>query len=417
MYKISVPDREILQIDLPASKSVTHRILILGALNDGKTIISDPLMAEDTEITIQALRNMGAGITEDEGTITISNALGHVNDAEIYLGNSGSSARFLIPLAPHLDKPFRFYGSDRLHQRPFAQLFDALKNFDVNIESLDNTLPAVIHPKSLTGGRIELHDLPSSQIITALMMSALWMKNDLEIIMPEDTPSLPYIKMTYKLMKKLGLRAGYDQNQIRITANRPDLDWNFRVEKDFSAASYWVVLSMLHNIKLILPKVTLPSLQGDERIFEIARELGANIMLYPDHMELQGSIQKGMAIDCNEIPDLVPALSVMAMFAPATSRLMNIKHLEYKESNRISAIQSNIEALGGKTEYRNGNLEIFPQANYTPATLDSFDDHRIAMSFAIAGTRVPGTIISRPECVRKSYPSFWQDFRLLAGGC
>jgi 3-phosphoshikimate 1-carboxyvinyltransferase len=410
MYRITTPDADTLKIDLPASKSVTHRILILGALNQGRTIISDPLISEDTKITIQALKNMGAEINSDSGTIDISGPLGKVREAEIYLGNSGSSARFLIPLAAHLDKPFRFYGDDRLHQRPFSQLFDALRSFNVKVESENNTLPATINPKPVEGGTIDLHNLPSSQIITALMMTALWMKNDLEIHMPEDTPSLPYIKMTYKLMKQLGLNVEYDANCISVAAGYPEVDWNFRVEKDFSAASYWVILCMLHNLKLVLPKVTLPSLQGDEQIFEIARDLGADIMLYQDRLELKGNIQKGMEIDCNEIPDLVPALSVMAMFAPEISRLTNIKHLEYKESNRIAAIQTNIAALGGKTEYVDGNLEIIPQTKYLPTKLDSFNDHRIAMSFAIAGTRIPGTIISHPECVKKSYPSFWQDF-------
>jgi 3-phosphoshikimate 1-carboxyvinyltransferase len=410
MHIINAPQIDSLYVDLPASKSVTHRILILAALNQGQTFIIDPLMAEDTEITMQALKNMGAEISISENTIEVTKSLGLVKDAEIYLGNSGSSARFLIPLAAYLDKPFRFDGSDRLHQRPFAELFKALRYFDITVESKNDTLPATIYPSKVAGGKIQLHDLPSSQIITALMMSALWMNKDLEIHMPKDTPSLPYIRMTYKLMKRLGLSVAYESNIIRVNANRPGFDWNFRVEKDFSAASYWVVLSMLHNLKLTLPNVTLPSFQGDERIFEIAQDLGSEIMIYPDRMELQGKISKGMEINCNEIPDLVPALSVLALFAPETSRLTNIKHLEYKESNRVSAIQTNISALGGKTDYQKGNLEIIPQKTYSPAKLDSFDDHRIAMSFAVAGTRIPGTAILKPDCVKKSYPEFWNDF-------
>ena len=411
MYRITAPDDDVLKINLPASKSVTHRILILGALNRGRTIISEPLISEDTRITMQALKNMGAIIASEGNMFTITGPIGKVNQPAIFLGNSGSSARFLMPLAMHLDHPFRFYGSERLHQRPFKELFEALYNFNVKVECEKGTLPAVIYPRETAGGIIELNDLPSSQIITALMMTALWMKNDLEIHMPENTPSLPYIKMTYKLMKRLGLKIEYDKHRIHVTAETPNFDWNLTVEKDLSAVSYWVVLSLIHQLKLILPKVTLPSLQGDERIFEIASTLGAKIMLYEDRLEFEGKIERGMNIDCNEIPDLVPALSVLAMFASHKSHLTNIKHLEYKESNRIEAIQKNIAALGGKSVYENGNLQIIPQTSYQPAQLDSFDDHRIAMSFAVAGTRIPGTTISHPQCVEKSYPSFWQDFR------
>jgi 3-phosphoshikimate 1-carboxyvinyltransferase len=296
-----------------------------------------------------------------------------------------------------------------LHQRPFGQLFKALRHFNVTIDSNADTLPATVHPQSVTGASIKLRDLPSSQIITALMLAGLWMKNDLEMILPESTPSLPYIMMTFKLMKRLGLSTEYNGNRIHVAGSQPNLDWNLRVEKDFSAASYWVVFGLLHGTKIVFPNITLPSLQGDERIFHIADQVGAHIMLFSDRLELLGTVKKGIDIDANDIPDLVPALSILAMFAPEKSRITNIKHLEYKESNRISAIRTNVELLGGKTNYHDGNLEIIPNTNYTSAALQSFNDHRIAMSFAIAGTRIPGTCIKGPECVKKSYPNFWQD--------
>jgi 3-phosphoshikimate 1-carboxyvinyltransferase len=415
MYRITAPERCDIEIDLPASKSVTHRILILAALNYGNTFISQPLKAEDTDITLRALQNMGAETVVHADDIEVIKPIGIIKNDDIFLGNSGSSARFLIPLAALLDKSCRFFGHDRLHQRPFAELFDALRQLNVRIECENNTLPAVINPAKIKGGRIKLADLPSSQIITALMMSALWMENDLEIVLPAKTPSLPYIKMTYRLMKRMGLGVDYRDNLISVVAGRPDLDWNFKVEKDFSAASYWVIYSMIHGIKLVLPGVTLPSLQGDERIFSIADILGAEIMLFSDRLEITGKLKRGMNIDCNEIPDLVPALSVLAMFAPEESHLKNVKHLEYKESNRIEAIQSNISALGGRSEYDNGDLRIVPQKKYEANIIESYNDHRIAMSFAIAGTKIPGTIIKNPDCVKKSYPAFWQHFRYWQG--
>ena len=410
MYRITKPDTGQFTVDLPSSKSVTHRILILGALNSGRTIISNALLAEDTEITIQALINMGAGIDHSQQSIEISRPVGVVRDDQVFLGNSGSSARFLIPLGALLDKPMRFYGHDRLHQRPFSQLFAAMKNLGIRIGAQNDSLPAVIQPGIPAGGSIVIEQLPSSQIISALMMSALWMTGDLTMVLPDDTPSMPYIKMTLDLMKRLGLKTDYQDNRITVKSGKPDLDWNYKVEKDFSAASYWVVLSMLHNSKLVLPGVTLPSLQGDERIFSIATELGSEIMLYPDRLELIGRIRRGLKTDCNDIPDLVPSLSILAMFAPEKSELRNIKHLEYKESNRIQAIRSGIKALGGSSHYQDGNLTIVPADKYRAAEIETFDDHRMAMCFAIAGTRIPGTMIKDPGCVQKSYPNFWRDF-------
>jgi len=154
----------------------------------------------------------------------------------------------------------------------------------------------------------------------------------------------------------------------------------------------------------------LPALQGDARIFEIAEEMGSRVMLFSNRIEMEGDINKGILLDCSDIPDLVPALAVLALFAPQPSQLMQIRHLEYKESNRIAALQQNIATLGGKSSYHNGNLTIYPQKTYHGGLIRTHQDHRIAMSFAVAGTRIRDVIIDHPECVSKSYPDFWKHF-------
>jgi 3-phosphoshikimate 1-carboxyvinyltransferase len=242
------------------------------------------------------------------------------------------------------------------------------------------------------------------------MMAGLWMKNDLLLYLPEKTPSLPYIKMTYNLMKNLGLGVDYRDNCIQVKAHPPNFNWYYTVERDLSAASYWVVFALINNVKVVLPGITLPSLQGDERILEIAEQVGAEVMLFSDRVEVQGTIERGVSIDCFDIPDLVPALSILALFAPQKFTMNNIKHLEFKESNRVQAIQNNITALGGKSIYRQGHLTIYPQKNYVGALVKSYNDHRIAMSFAIAGTRINNITIDNPACVNKSYPEFWKHF-------
>ena len=183
-----------------------------------------------------------------------------------------------------------------------------------------------------------------------------------------------------------------------------------KVEKDLSAASYWVIFALINACKVILPGITLPSLQGDSRIFDLAEQVGAEIMLFHDRVEIIGKIKTGLTADCFDIPDLVPALSVLALFAPEPFKLMNVTHLQYKESNRIQAIQHNISGLGGKSEFRDEHLTVYPQKNYQGGVMKSFNDHRIIMSFAMAGTKIANTFIEDPSPVNKSYPAFWNHF-------
>ena len=410
MYRIIPDSATDCQIDLPSSKSITHRLFILAALNKGCTKISNALMSEDTKITQAALETMGAVFTKSKDSIIVSKSIGQTQGDEIYLGNSGSSARFLIPLGVFLDKSVRFYGSERLHLRPFSELLSAVKVLGHNLKSTDNSLPLETYPGHSTGGIIEFTSLPSSQVVTALMMAALKMKKNLLIRIPIGMSSLPYIKMTTDLMKRLRLKVDFSGNQIRVEAQQPNLDWTVSVEKDFSASSYWILFALINGVKVTLRNMSLPSLQGDEEILNIAQMVGADVMLYTDRVEIYGRIKRAFDVSCEDTPDLVPALSVLSLFTGSVCKLRNVKLLEYKESNRIQAIQENLTAIGGRSEYKDGDLTIIPQKHYRGEVIKSFNDHRIAMSFAVAGTRVPGIVIDDPGCVDKSYPGFWKDF-------
>ena len=156
--------------------------------------------------------------------------------------------------------------------------------------------------------------------------------------------------------------------------------------------------------------MTIPSLQGDEEILNIAESIGADITLFTDRIEINGKIKRAFDIDCENTPDLVPTLGVLSLFCPSTCRMRNVQYLEHKESNRIQALRENINRIGGKSQYENGELRIVPQKSYKGDVIDTFNDHRIAMSFAMAGTRVTGIIVDNPTCVNKSYPRFWNDF-------
>jgi 3-phosphoshikimate 1-carboxyvinyltransferase len=222
--------------------------------------------------------------------------------------------------------------------------------------------------------------------------------------------SLPYIKMTADLMRRLRLNVEFSKTQIRVESLQPDLDWTLTIEKDFSAASYWVIYALINNTKVILKNMNIPSLQGDEEILNIAESVGADIMLHTDRIEIDGKIKRAFDVNCENTPDLVPALGVLALFCPSNCHMRNVKFLEYKESNRIQALQDNINRIGGKSEYKKGKLTVIPQKSYKGNLINTFNDHRIAMSFAMAGTRISGIVIDNPDCVNKSYPGFWKDF-------
>lgn len=397
-------------INLPGSKSLSHRMAILAALNRGQTTIREILAAEDIEITLTALRNMGAAIENRPGEhVRIKAPIGVVQKDDCYLGNSGSSARFLPALATMLDRPFQFHGSERLHQRPFKELFDALTVLGAKLESSGDSMPVTIHPQRLRGGRIALGNLPSSQIISGLMMAAAGMQNDLEIQLQDNIPSLPYVQMTIRLMKHLGLECRQHKNIISVAAGHLSTTWDYTVEKDMSAASYWVAYALINETDVVLQGVQRSGLQGDERIFDIAALAGATVSSDGGHLTISGGICHGFDVDCFDTPDLVPALAVIAMFAPEPVRLGNVRHLQHKESDRIAAIRKNLAVLGGKSEFDGNRLTIIPVREYRGGQIDSCNDHRIAMSFAIAGTRIPGVVIDNPDCVAKSYPAFWQD--------
>ncbi len=243
------------------------------------------------------------------------------------------------------------------------------------------------------------------------MMTFAKSENGLKLKAKEKIPSFPYVKMTSQLMRRLDLRNEISDDEIEIFPNKKiNYEWKFSCERDLSAASYWVAYALINDVKVTFENLLLPSLQGDEAIFEIAEKIGGKVKLNRNGAEISGKITGGLIYDCEDIPDIVPTLAVMGMFAPEKFVLKNVSRLKYKESDRINSVVENITALGGKCEYVEPDLIIFPQKNYNGATIKTFNDHRIAMSFAIAGTKIKNVAIDKHEVVEKSYPNFWKDF-------
>ncbi len=410
MYKILNTDVRELTINLPSSKSLTHRAYILSAVTGKESLVRNPLESEDTLITKNILSDWGLIFEETGEGVKISGSISRRGEETIYLANSGSTARFLLPLASYLNKPVRFTGDEEIYRRPFKSLFEAIRDLSGTIEAGDNSLPATVYPAKLSGGELIFENLSSSQIISGLMMAAPLMEKELQLKIPVDTPSLAYVKMTFDFMRKTGFRIFMEDRKINIFPKIPEKGLDIEIEKDLSAAAIWVALALVSGIHIDFPGVSLKSIQGDRIIFDIAEAVGAKVREYPGGVEVSGRINKSMDLDCRNVPDLVPALSVAALFAPGQSVFRNVNHLKHKESDRIRSISENINLIGGKAEFDNNNMLITPSDKYSGGKIRCYNDHRIAMSFAMAGAVIENILIDQPEAVKKSYPDFWEHF-------
>lgn len=395
-------------IDLPPSKSLSHRALILAALNPHPSRVRHVLDSDDLAITRNGLTGLGAGLRNEDGVWLVSQPIGLSDGHAIELGNSGSSARFLIPLGAFADRPVLFQGTPRLHERPFGELFSVMKQLGYRLSS--TSLPVTVEPWPIRGGIVDMPILPSSQVISGLMMAALRMEGDLHIRISSVVPSFAYVDMTSRLMQSLGIGVEQTQNEITVEARTPNRGWDLQVEKDMSAASYWALYALLAQRRVLLRGLRRPTLQGDEAILDLATMCGATVDASDEGVAVAGAIDKALDIDARSVPDLVPTLGVLAMFAPGETVISNIEHLRHKESDRIESVCVNIRNLGGHAEYRDGSLRIRGRDRYRGTLIRTFDDHRIAMAFAMAGVRIPGVTIENPDCVTKSYPGFWKDF-------
>lgn len=409
--QITKPEIKKHRVELPSSKSQTHRALFLAAINREPTNILRASTCDDTLATFRALKSLGADFTElNFNKTSCRHPIGKIISEEIDCWESGTTARLILPMCTAGDRPVLLDGAPGLRRRPFKPLLKALRQLGGKLEETAEGLPLRIYPSQLEGGNIEFGGIPSSQFISALLLAAPLMSNPLEISWTQPPPSFPYIQQTIRLMRKAGLKLEESPHSVWAD-NRPlSRPLTFRIEPDYSAVAFWGVLALITGMEIELPGVVRSGLQGDEVILDILAEVGGKIRTENRAVTISGEIVRPLDIDCRNTPDLAPALAVLALFAPAPSTLRHITHLRVKESDRIAAIQKNIASLGGNSELVEQDLIIRPTRNYTPAVIDSFNDHRIAMSFAVAGTRVPGVVVSRAECVRKSYPNFWQDF-------
>ena len=413
-------------VRLPGSKSISNRVLLLSALCEGRTTVHDLLDSDDTRVMLEALRRLGCGVTTQGSAVVIDGMGGRVVNpkADLFLGNAGTAFRPLSAALAVIGGDFELRGVERMHERPIGDLVDALRQLGCQISYLqkEGYPPLRIRqPQLKLREAIQVRGDVSSQFLTALLMALpLVAKNDVVIEVMGELISRPYIEITLNLLDKFGVRVKREQWQ-RFTipaGSKLRSPEQVYVEADASSASYFVALGALAGTEqaVRIEGVGEGSIQGDIRFIDAARQMGASIESGDNWLSVRrGSWPlKAIDLDCNHIPDAAMTLAVMALYARGTTTLSNIASWRVKETDRLTAMTTELRKLGASVEEGANFLKVTPPAqasNWRAASIHTYDDHRMAMCFALAAFNPAQRLIriEDPRCVAKTYPDYFED--------
>ena len=394
------------------SKSVAHRMLICAALADGPTTLRIPKTSDDIDATADCLRALGAAITVNNEDYIVEPIAQIENIPQLDCGESGSTLRFLLPVAAAAADRCRFDGHGRLPERPLSDLTDAMKEHGVSFDG--EKLPFTIGGR-LRGGIYRLPGNVSSQYITGLLLALPLCEEDSVIELTTALESASYIDITLSVLKTFGITVHCERNRYIIPGKQVFRSpGTLPVEGDWSNAAFFLTAAALNN-DITMTGLNPNSAQGDRKIIALLEQLGAVTQKDNGRLTLRSDELKGCTIDIQDTPDLLPVLSVAAAFAQGKTTFINAARLRLKESDRLASSAAMIENLGGRAEVGEDELTVYG-TGLIGGTVESCNDHRIAMSAAVAATRCskPVTIL-HAEAVKKSYPGFYNDYNKTGG--
>ena len=406
----------------PGSKSITNRALVCAALADGESVLTGALKSEDTEVMVDSLRRLGIVVDAGAGRETLRvvgcGGVIPVSGAELYVANSGTTMRFLTALVALGRGEYRLDGIARMRERPIGDLVDALRaqGVDVAAEGANDCPPVVVRARGLAGGRTAIAGNLSSQFLSGLMMSAPYAAAPVELAVSGGLVSVPYVEMTRRVMEAFGAAAtaSKDFSEIRISNERRYRGRSYAIEPDASAASYFFAAAAVTGGEATVEGLGRESLQGDVEFCDCLAKMGSTVRFGEVGTTVVGAAPRGIDVDMNAISDTVPTLAAVALFAGGPTRIRNVAHIRHKETDRIAAVACELRKLGAQVEEFPDGMLIRPPAERRGAVIDTYNDHRMAMSFAIAGLKIPGVVIRNPGCVEKTYPAFFADLAKFA---
>jgi 3-phosphoshikimate 1-carboxyvinyltransferase len=392
-------------------------MLIAAALANGVSTLKNALVSEDTQFTMEALRQMGIQIDVNRAGVRVGGKGGSISagHAPIYLGNSGTSMRLLTAVAALGEGTCTLTGTDRMQKRPIKDLLNALQQIGVKARSLnDNGCPPVeITGATICKDQVDINCQKSSQYLSALLLIAPCTHHGLEIRVTGGPVSRPYVDLTIDLMNTFGLRLERDgYRRFNVPGRQIYRAGKYAVEADCSQAAYFWGAAAIGGADIKVLGVKADSAQGDIRFVDLLRSMGCRVSKASDGIAVVGGSLSAIEADLADMPDQVPTLAVVAAFAAGTTVIKNVAHLKSKESDRLSATVTELKKMGIDATCT-ANTLVVKGGKPKGAIIDTYNDHRIAMSFAIAGLNAPGVCIENEGCVEKSFPAFWQVFEGL----
>ena len=438
-------------IESPPSKSYTNRALIIAALANGNSIIKNPLFSDDTNYMISALRQFGIKIIKNGNNIIVHGKNGKLSPSKnnIFVGNAGTAMRFITSLASIAEGGTTITGDKRMQQRPIKDLLDALNQLGVESESNNGFPPIKIYGGLFNGGNVKLKGDVSSQFLSSILMCAPYAKKDVTISIVGNLTSKPYVDITLDVMKNFGIdvknlnykkfiinnnkkykpinykiegdassasyffaAAAVTKGKVMVKNGKTYKARNYIIEGDASSASYFFAAAAITKGKIMVKNINPNSKQGDIKFVDILKKMGCGVKKGNDFIEVQGNRLKSVDVDMNEMPDVVPTLAVTSLFADSTTIIRNVQNLRFKETDRLKALAFELRKIGANVEEMNDGLKI-KRRRLQKAIIETYNDHRMAMSFAVAGLAINGIKIKNPNCVAKSFPDFWNKFNSL----
>jgi 3-phosphoshikimate 1-carboxyvinyltransferase len=428
----------------PGSKSITNRALVAAALADGESRLTGVLDSRDTQVMIDGLHRLGIPVDHDAAAAvaTVRGCGGRppAETAELRLENSGTSIRFLTAVCALGRGTYRLDGNERMRQRPIGDLAAALRQLGVHVvcESAGDCPPVEVRSAGLCGGTVTVSGEISSQYLSALLLAAPGAESRVEIVVDGELVSRPYVEMTLGVMRAFGVAVDARWHCLTDAANAGPGDStaggirqavarprfvvepqtyraaDYAVEPDASAASYFLAAAAITGGSVTVDGLNRNSLQGDVAFADVLESMGCRVEWGADSVTVHGGPLRGIDVDMNAISDTAQTLAAVAVFADGPTRIRNIAHVRHKETDRIAAVATELRRLGLRADEHDDGLTIHP-GRPQPAVIQTYDDHRMAMSFALIGLRANGIAIADPGCTAKTYPRFFEDLNRLCG--
>ena len=406
-------------VSAPPSKAYTHRMLIAALLSKGTSQISNPLVSDDTQATLNAIKALGAETELQENCWTVHGPESlETPDSPIDCRESGSTLRFMIPVAALANGSSTFIFGASLEKRPVAPLLESLKELGAEsaLQLRKDSSFVDVRGGGIRGGKTSIRGDISSQFISGLLFACPKAKEDTEITVTTMLESKGYVKMTMEVLAKHGVKASAasDFSRLWIPSNQSYSPCDHAVPGDFSSASFLLAAAAITSSRVTVKNLDYQTTQGDKTIVDILEKMGSAVKVRNNFVEVEGKQLTAVDVDAKDIPDLVPVCTVLACYAKGTSEIYNAKRLRYKESDRLGSLHAELTKMGADIIMKEDGLTIKGSCAMHGATIDPHNDHRIAMACAVAALGARGeTKIQNVECINKSYPQFFSDLRLL----